>query len=74
MSTNLDSLDELNLAGANALLESGGADAVAFGKAFIANPDLPRRLALGAPLNTPDPNTFYGGAEPGYTDYPALGE
>lgn len=64
----------LDLAGANALLESGGADAVAFGKAFIANPDLPRRLALGAPLNTPDPNTFYGGAEPGYTDYPALGE
>jgi N-ethylmaleimide reductase len=51
---------------------SGGADLVAFGKLFIANPDLPRRLKEGAPLNTPDRATFYGGGEKGYTDYPAL--
>ena len=49
-----------------------GADLVAFGRWFIANPDLPRRLREGAPLNTPDRNTFYGGAAKGYTDYPAL--
>lgn len=49
-----------------------GADLVAFGKLFIANPDLPRRLREGAPLNTPDRSTFYGGSEKGYTDYPAL--
>ncbi len=48
------------------------ADLVAFGKLFIANPDLPRRLRDGAALNTPDRTTFYGGAEKGYTDYPAL--
>jgi 2,4-dienoyl-CoA reductase-like NADH-dependent reductase (Old Yellow Enzyme family) len=51
---------------------SGEADAVAFGKAFIANPDLPRRIALNAPLNTPDQNTFYASGPHGYTDYPAL--
>jgi N-ethylmaleimide reductase len=49
-----------------------GADLVAFGRLFIANPDLPRRLREGAPLNTPDRDTFYGGAAKGYTDYPAL--
>ncbi len=49
-----------------------GADLVAFGRLFIANPDLPRRLHEGAPLNTPDRNTFYGGAAKVYTDYPAL--
>ena len=49
-----------------------GADLVAFGKLFIANPDLPRRLREGAALNTPDRATFYGGSEKGYTDYPAL--
>jgi N-ethylmaleimide reductase len=48
------------------------ADLVAFGRLFIANPDLPRRLREGAALNTPDRNTFYGGAAQGYTDYPAL--
>jgi N-ethylmaleimide reductase len=47
-------------------------DAVAFGKAFIANPDLVERLRVGAPLNTPDQKTFYGGGEHGYTDYPTL--
>ncbi|MFM1885874.1 MAG: hypothetical protein RL026_1031 [Pseudomonadota bacterium] len=55
-------------------LDSGEADAVAFGKAFIANPDLPRRLAEGAPLNAPDFGTFYGTGAAGYTDYPALSE
>ena len=50
----------------------GGADLVAFGRLFIANPDLPRRLRKGAPLNAPDRSTFYGGNDKGYTDYPAL--
>ena len=57
---------------AQAALDSGEADAVAWGKDFIANPDLPRRLQLGAPLNAPDSGTFYGGAIRGYTDYPSL--
>jgi N-ethylmaleimide reductase len=51
---------------------SGVADLVAFGKAFIANPDLGRRLRAGAPLNVPDTATFYGGGAAGYTDYPSL--
>lgn len=57
-----------------ALVEDGTADIVAFGALFIANPDLPDRLRAGGPFNTPDPGTFYGGAEKGYTDYPALGD
>lgn len=57
---------------AEALLRAGEADAVAFGKLFIANPDLPRRFALGAPLNPPVPETFYASGPQGYTDYPAL--
>jgi 2,4-dienoyl-CoA reductase-like NADH-dependent reductase (Old Yellow Enzyme family) len=57
---------------ANQAIVAGEADAVAFGKLFIANPDLPRRFALGAPLNRPDPGTFYGSGPRGYTDYPAL--
>ncbi len=48
------------------------ADAVAFGQLFIANPDLPRRLMTNAPLNKPDPNTFYVSGPHGYIDYPAL--
>jgi N-ethylmaleimide reductase len=51
----------------------GQVDAVAFGVPFLANPDLPRRIAERAPLNAPDFSTFYGGAAKGYTDYPALG-
>ncbi|MFY8104356.1 MAG: alkene reductase [Ramlibacter sp.] len=51
---------------------AGGADLVAFGRPFIANPDLVERLRRGAPLNTPDVSTFYGGGEKGYTDYPTL--
>jgi N-ethylmaleimide reductase len=46
------------------------ADMVAFGKLFIANPDLPYRFAHNLPLNMPDSATFYGGNEKGYTDYP----
>jgi N-ethylmaleimide reductase len=49
-----------------------GADLVAFGRPFIANPDLVERLRHGAALNAPDVSTFYGGAEKGYTDYPTL--
>lgn len=49
-----------------------GADLVAFGKPYIANPDLVRRLRESAPLNTPDKATFYGGGAKGYTDYPTL--
>ena len=53
-------------------IESGAADLVAFGREFIANPDLPRRLRENAPLNPLDPDTLYGGDAHGYTDYPAL--
>jgi N-ethylmaleimide reductase len=49
-----------------------GADLVAFGRPFIANPDLVERLRKDAPLNAPDKTTFYGGGAKGYTDYPAL--
>ena len=56
-------------------LAAGTADLIAFGRAFIANPDLPARLALRASLNAPDRSTFYGGdTEHGYTDYPTLRE
>jgi N-ethylmaleimide reductase len=51
---------------------AGGADLVAFGRPYIANPDLVERLRQGAALNTPDKNTFYGGGAKGYTDYPVL--
>jgi N-ethylmaleimide reductase len=53
-------------------LAAGRCDAVAFGKAFIANPDLPRRFREIAPLNAWDESTFYSGEARGYTDYPAL--
>jgi N-ethylmaleimide reductase len=53
-------------------LRTGHADAVAYGRAFLANPDLPRRLRLRAALNEPDPTTFYGGGAAGYTSYPTL--
>jgi 2,4-dienoyl-CoA reductase-like NADH-dependent reductase (Old Yellow Enzyme family) len=59
---------------AQAALVDGWADAVAFGKAFIANPDLPERLRAGAPLNPPRPETFYAHGAEGYVDYPALAE
>jgi N-ethylmaleimide reductase len=53
-------------------VESGYADAIAYGRAFLANPDLPKRLQLNATLNEPDKNTFYGGDAVRYTDYPFL--
>lgn len=57
---------------AQAQLDENSADAIAFGRPFIANPDLPERFRLGAALNAPDHGTFYGGDETGYTDYPFL--
>lgn len=54
------------------LIDEGKADAVAFGKLFIANPDLPARFAKHAPLNRPEPNTFYAPGPHGYIDYPAF--
>ena len=59
---------------AAAILAAGEADAVSFGKLFIANPDLPRRIALNAPLNRWNSATFYTQGEEGYTDYPELAE
>jgi N-ethylmaleimide reductase len=50
----------------------GDADLVAFARLFISNPDLPLRLAIGAPLAAPDRSTFYGGDERGYVDYPGV--
>ena len=57
---------------AQQVLDAGEADAVAFGQQFIANPDLPRRFERDAPLNTPNPATYYAPGPVGYVDYPAL--
>jgi len=62
----------MSKADAERLITSGAADAVAFGRSFLATPDLPHRFALDAPLNTPDPKTFYTPGPIGYTDYPTL--
>ncbi len=59
-------------ASANAALAAGEADLIAFGALYIANPDLAERFAQDAPLNAPDPETFYMGGARGYTDYPAM--
>ncbi|HET8552664.1 MAG TPA: alkene reductase [Gammaproteobacteria bacterium] len=56
----------------NAVIEEGHADLVAYGKLFIANPDLPERFRARTPLNEPDRDTFYQGGAKGYIDYPAL--
>jgi N-ethylmaleimide reductase len=56
----------------NAAIASGHADVIAYGVPFIANPDLVERYKTDAPLNEADSNSFYGGAEKGYTDYPFL--
>jgi N-ethylmaleimide reductase len=59
---------------ANAVLQEGSADLVAFGQLFLANPDLPQRFRQQAPLNVPDKSTFYGGGAEGYIDYPTLAQ
>lgn len=59
---------------AEAAILDGYADAAAWGKAYIANPDLVVRFKEHAPLNEPNPQTFYGGGSQGYTDYPFLGK
>ena len=64
--------EKFNRETAEQVIRSGEADAVAFGVLFIANPDLPRRLAISAPLNQPNPATFYVPGAEGYTDYPFL--
>jgi N-ethylmaleimide reductase len=61
-----------DLARANAAIAEGVADLVSFATLYLANPDLPARLARGGPFNPPDRATFYGGSEKGYTDYPTL--
>jgi len=57
---------------AEEVISKGEADAVAFGKLFIANPDLPKRFANNAQLNAPKPELFYANGPEGYTDYPTL--
>jgi 2,4-dienoyl-CoA reductase-like NADH-dependent reductase (Old Yellow Enzyme family) len=57
---------------AERVIASGEADAIALGKLFLANPDLPRRFSLNAVLNDPDPSTFYAQGTKGYVDYPFL--
>jgi len=57
---------------ARAALRDGDGELVAFGRLYLANPDLPERIRRGGPYNEPDPATFYGGAARGYTDYPRL--
>ncbi|MCX6874402.1 MAG: alkene reductase [Verrucomicrobia bacterium] len=57
---------------ANAAIEAGLVDAVAFGTGFLANPDLPARIKAGTPLNAPNPATFYSPGPEGYTDYPFM--
>ncbi|RKK05005.1 alkene reductase [Pseudoroseomonas wenyumeiae] len=64
--------EQFSVEEAAAELAAGRADAVSFGLKFIANPDLPRRLSQGAPLNEVNPATIYGDGAEGYTDYPAL--
>lgn len=66
--------EEFDVQGANDLVAAGKIDLVAFGRRFIANPDLPARLREGAELNEADSSTFYAGGAKGYTDYPTLAE
>ena len=64
--------EKFSLEAAQAALDDGTADAIAWGKDFIANPDLPERLRTGAPLNAQRPELFYAPGATGYTDDPAL--
>jgi N-ethylmaleimide reductase len=59
---------------AESALERNRADLIAFGRLFIANPDLPERFRQHAPPNSPDQSTFYGGGAKGYVDYPTLAQ
>lgn len=59
---------------AEAWLQQGKADLIAFGRKLLANPDLPERFRRHAPLNADDPSTYYGGGAKGYTDYPTLAQ
>lgn len=59
---------------AEAWLDQDKADLIAFGRKFLANPDLPDRFRARKPLNADDPSTYYGGGEKGYTDYPSLAQ
>jgi N-ethylmaleimide reductase len=59
---------------AEASIRNGEATLIAFGRHFIANPDLPKRIQLGLPLNHYDRPTFYAFTAKGYTDYPAYAE
>ena len=70
VSTGFDEVTDVEAA--RRVVADGEGDLVAVGRQFIANPDLVRRWRTGAPLNTPDPSTFYGGDAHGYTDYPFL--
>ena len=60
--------------GGQARLDEGVADGIAFGRAFLANPDLVERIRINAPLSPPDSSTFYWGGAEGYTDYPTIKE
>lgn len=64
--------ERMSKADAERLVSNGTADAVAFGRKYIASPDLTKRFALDAPLNEPDSSTFYTPGPKGYTDYPTL--
>ena len=57
---------------ADEALSEGWADMIGFGRPFVSNPDLPARLKQGKPLNSHNPDTLFGGAEQGYTDYPTV--
>jgi 2,4-dienoyl-CoA reductase-like NADH-dependent reductase (Old Yellow Enzyme family) len=63
---------EMTKASAERLIRDGKADAVAFGRSYLATPDLPHRFTVDATLNEPDPSTFYTSGAEGYTDYPTL--
>ena len=65
---------DYDLPRAQATLATGEADAISFGRAFIANPDLPRRLREGLPLSPFDPTTLYTNSREGYSDYPPAGD
>mgnify|MGYP003630375277 CR=1 FL=1 len=63
-----------DLAQGNAIIASGAASAVSFGRPYVANPDLVERFRTGAPLAQYDPDTLYAGGAQGYSDYPAMGD